>query len=79
MKAELGVCNGEIEHDATANLKLEDSLKNWIRKKSFTNILHTFQTTELLRVSDKVHTYKLKKPITARNKLFLKKMGIAFE
>lgn len=78
MKAELAICNGDQQHDSAANLKLEKSLKNWLRKKSFVNILQTFQTTELIKVSDENHTYKLKNPITARNKLFLEKMGITF-
>jgi len=79
MKSELGVCNGDSKHDSVENLKLENSLKDWIRASSSDRILQTFQATELLCVSDKAHTYQPGKPITARNRLFLERLGVRLE
>ena len=74
---QLAIPNGEREHDLNDNLKIERSLLNWLRKTSFANIVRSYKTTKVDVIKDvDGHCYKLPKPITKRNQLFLELLGI---
>lgn len=76
MNTSLGVPNGDRNHDLKANLNQEVSLKNWIRKKSYSFILESFERKYItvIRTGNKV--YRLDKMQTKRDKLFLEKFGV---
>ena len=42
INSKLGKCNGDWIHDSAENLKLENSLKNWLRQSSLDDILQAF-------------------------------------
>lgn len=76
MIQELGEPNGDTEHDLKTNLDKERKLRNWLRDKSLHFILNWFDTTECTRVSTKMRQKRLRSEITARDQLFLTKLGI---
>ena len=73
----LAMPNGDRKHDLVENLKEEKALLNWLRKKSFVNVLGAYKTTEIITIQEgQGKKYKLSKPIIGRNLLFLNKLGI---
>lgn len=74
-KETLGIPNGDAEHDHTENLKLENNLKNWIRKTSMHNILRWYDAIEQTDVNGAVHK-KWRTEDTKRDRLFIEKLGI---
>lgn len=79
MKSSLGVPNGDRDHDLKANLTQEVSLKNWIRKKSYSFILESFERKYVTVIRTGRRVYRLNKLQTKRDKLFLEKFGVVQE
>lgn len=76
MKASLGVPNGDRTHDLKVNLNQEVSLKNWIRKKSYSFILESFERKNVTVIKAGHKVFRLNKWQTKRDKLFLEKFGV---
>lgn len=76
MIQELGVATGEHEHDLQRNLNAEIKLKNWLKNNSLRFILEWFDTVECTTVSTKLRQKRLKSELTARDRLFLTKLGV---
>ena len=76
MKRELGLPNGDKEHDNQKSMKLQLDLKRWLRKNSIANILDAFDTTEIENIRVDGKSSKMTNSTTARDKLFLNKLGI---
>ena len=76
MKANLGVPNGDRYHDLKSNLNQETTQKNWIRKKSYSFILESFERKYVTVVKADHKVFRLNKMQTKRDKLFLEKLGV---
>jgi hypothetical protein len=76
MKKLLGVKNGDPGHDAAANLKLESKLKSWLENSPIYLVLQWFDTVEGVKVSSKLISKRWTTEITARDRMFLGKMGV---
>ena len=76
MNSSLGVPNGDRNHDLKASLNQEVSLKNWIRKKSYSFILESFERKYITVIRTGNKFYRLNKMQTKRDKLFLEKFGV---
>jgi transposase len=76
MKKTLGVKNGNPEHDAADNLKLEKKLKAWLDNSPIYIVLQWFDTVEGAKVSSKLISKRWTTEITSRDKMFLKKLGV---
>ena len=76
MKNTLGVKNGDPEHDAVANLKLENKLKAWLDNFPIYLVLQWFDTVEGVKVSSKLTSKRWTTEITSRDRLFLDKLGV---
>lgn len=76
MKQELGEPNGDREHDLKKNLDAERKLLRWLEDNSLHRVLNWFDTTESTTVSTKLRQKQLRPEITARDRLFLTKLGI---
>lgn len=76
MKATLGVPNGDRNHDLKTNLNQEVALKNWIRKKSYSFILESFERKYVTVINADHRVFRLNKMHTKRDKLFLEKFGV---
>jgi transposase len=76
MKKSLGAMNGNPEHDAAANLKLEKKLKAWLDDSPVYIVLQWFDTVEGVKVSSKLISKRWTTEITARDRMFLEKMGV---
>jgi transposase len=77
MKPLLGVKNGVPDHDTAANLKLEKKLKGWLDNSPIYLVLQWFDTVDGINVSSKLTAKRWTTEITARDKLFLKKLGVS--
>jgi len=77
VKQPLGIKNGDPKHDTEAVLKLERKLKGWLDNTPIYLILQWFDTVEGVKVSSKLLTKRWTTEITARDKLFLDKLGVA--
>ena len=77
MKKPLGVMNGDPEHDAAENLKLERKLKAWLDESPVYIVLQWFDTVEGVKVSTKLTSKRWTTEITARDRMFLEKLGVA--
>jgi hypothetical protein len=71
----LGVKNGNPEHDAAANLKLEKALKSWLDNSPIYLVLQWFYTVEGVKISSN-SSKRWTTEITSRDRMFLEKMGI---
>ena len=78
MKKVLGVMNGDLVHDAAANIKLEKKLKHWLDDSPIYLVLQWFDTIEGVKVSSKLASKRWTTEITSRDKLFLEKLGVSF-
>jgi hypothetical protein len=76
MKKPLGVLNGDPAHDASANIKLEKKLKAWLDDSPIYIVLQWFDTVEGVKVSSKLTSKRWTTEITARDKMFLEKLGV---
>jgi transposase len=77
MKKHLGVMNGDPAHDAAANLKLEKKLNAWLDESPIYIVLQWFDTVEGVKVSTKLTSRRWTTEITARDRMFLEKLGVA--
>ncbi len=77
MKQTLGNTNGDKEHDSKDNIQLEQKLKSWLDNTPLYLQLQWFDTVEEVNVSSKLHTKRWTTEITARDKLYLQKLGIS--
>ena len=78
MKKLLGVKNGDPTHDTVANLSLEKKLKGWLDNSPIYLVLQWFDTVEGVKVSSKLISKRWTTEITARDRMFLEKLGVAF-
>ena len=76
MKPALGVKNGDPEHDTAKNIKLEKSLKGWLDHSPVYLVLQWFDAIEGVKVSSKLRSKRWTTEITARDRLFLKILGV---
>ena len=76
MKKVLGVKDGNPEHDAATNLKLEKKLKAWLENSPVYIVLQWFDTVEGVKVSSKLISKRWSTEITSRDKMFLDKLGV---
>jgi transposase len=76
MKKLLGVKNGDPAHDAEINLKLERNLKCWLDNSPIYLVLQWFDTIDGVNISSKLLSKRWTTEITARDKMFLEKMGV---
>lgn len=76
MKPQLGVESGNPFHDSKANLKQETKLKTWLNNTPIYLILQWFDTVERTKVSSKLVSKRWTTEITARDRMFLEKLGV---
>jgi hypothetical protein len=76
MKPVLGVKNGDPEHDLKTNLDLEMKLKNWLDNTPLYLQLQWFDVVESVEVSSALRTRRFTTEITARDRLYLDRLGI---
>jgi hypothetical protein len=76
MKKLLGAKNGDPAHDAAENLALERKLKSWLENSPIYLVLQWFDTIEDVKVSSKLLSKRWTTEITARDKMFLEKIGV---
>jgi len=76
MKDSLGVPNGDPKHDSAVNIKLEKKLKAWLDNSPIYLVLQWFDTIEGIKVSSKLSSKRWSTEVTARDKLFLDKLGV---
>ena len=76
MKGELGVPNGDASHDSKTNLDAELELRRWLEKRSMHNTLLWFDAYETFVVSTDITKRKWGTESTARDRLFLNKLGM---
>ena len=76
IKSTLGKPNGDPAHDLKENLKLEAKLKTWLENTPVYLTLQWFDTIEEVEVSYKLKTKRWSTEMTARDRLFLSKLGI---
>jgi hypothetical protein len=76
MKKTLGEKNGNPDHDAAANIKLEKKLKAWLENSPIYIVLQWFDTVEGVKVSSKLISKRWTTEITSRDKIFLEKLGV---
>jgi hypothetical protein len=76
MKKLLGAKNGDLAHDAAANLALERKLKSWLENSPIYLVLQWFDSVEGVKVSSKLLSKRWMTEITARDRMFLAKLGV---
>ena len=76
MIRELGQPTGDPKHDLKKALDDEKKLQTWLRNNSLRVILEWFDTTECTEVSVQLRKRRLRSEITARDRLFLSRLGI---
>ena len=76
MKKLLGAKNGDPAHDTAENLALERKLKSWLENSPIYLVLQWFDTVEDVKVSSKLLSKRWTTEITARDKMFLVKLGV---
>ncbi|MBD5560226.1 MAG: hypothetical protein HDQ87_07720 [Clostridia bacterium] len=76
MIRELGQPTGDLKHDLKKVLDDEKKLQTWLRNNSLRVILEWFDTTECTEVSVQLRKKRLRSEVTARDRLFLSKLGI---
>ena len=63
-------------HDSNEQIKLQQKLKSWLRKKSVANILDAFDTTDIYEVGFEGKSSKMVDSTIARSRLFLEMLDI---
>ena len=76
LKRELVVPNGDSMHDSNEQIKLQQKLKSWLRKKSVSNILDAFDTTDISEVGFEGKSSKMTDSTIAQSRLFLEMLDI---
>jgi len=76
IKVGLGEPNGDPVHDLKENLKLEKKLKTWLDTTPVYLVLQWFDSIEEIQVSNKLKTKRWSTELTARDRLFLEKLGV---
>lgn len=76
IKQVLAVENGDPAHDTQTNLKLEKKLKSWMNNTPQYLQLQWFDTVENVDVSVKLKRKRWTTEITARDALYLDKLGV---
>lgn len=76
IRKRLGIPNGDTKHDNKKTLQNELSLRNWLNNRSYNEILQWFDVVEERSVSDIIRKKRWNTETTARDKLFLEKLGI---
>jgi transposase len=77
IKKLLAIKNGNSEHDTAANLKMEKKLKGWLENSPIYLVLQWFDTVEGVNVSSKLMAKRWTTEITARDRMFLEKLGVS--
>ncbi len=72
----LGRANGEPSHDMKGNLDDEKALGTWLANTPIYLQLQWFDTVECTKVSSELRNKRWSTEITARDKMFLDKLGI---
>ena len=75
----LGKENGDPIHDRKENLKLEEKLLTWMKNTPVYLTLQWFDTVESVKVSSKLLSRRWTTETTARDRLFLAKLGMDAE
>jgi hypothetical protein len=75
MKKLLGEKNGDPAHDASETLALERKLKSWLENSPIYLVLQWFDTVEDVKVLSKLLSKRWTTEITARDRMFLVKLG----
>ena len=68
--------NGDRNHNLKTNINQEVSLKNWLRKKSYSFILELFERKYITVIRTGHRVYRLNKMQTKHDKIFLEKFGV---
>lgn len=76
LKQLLGKPNGEAGHDTKGNLDDEKALKSWLQNTPIYLQLQWFDTVENTSVSSELRNKRWSTEVTARDSLFLEKLGI---
>ena len=76
MKERLGVENGDPKHDLKTNINKEKKLKSWLVNTPTYLILQWFDTLESVEISRQLSKKRWSTEMTARDKLFLKELGL---
>ena len=76
LKAELGVKNGNRGHDLKVNLDKEKALRSWLDNTSIQEILDWFDAVEKVDVTTPYAKQVWTTEVTARDKMFLEKLGV---
>lgn len=76
LKQLLGKPNGEAIHDTKGNLDDEKSLKSWLQNTPIYLQLQWFDTVENTSVSYELRNKRWSTEVTARDNMFLEKLGI---
>ena len=77
MKGVLDVKNGDPAHDTVGILAMERKLKSWLCNTPIYLVLQWFDAVEGVQVSSKLMSRRWTTEITARDRMFLKKLGMA--
>lgn len=76
LKQLLGEPNGDTNHDTKGNLDDEKALKSWLENTPIYLQLQWFDTVENTTVSSELHNKRWSTEVTARDSMFLDKLGI---
>ena len=76
MKENLGKKNGDPKHDLDENLKAEKRVLSWLNNKSLHQILLWFDAIETTTIRHNKKVYSWTTELTARDRLFLEKLGM---
>ena len=77
LKQSLGKNNGDAEHDTKAVLDAENKLRSWLENTPLYLQLQWFDTVESVEVSNKLKSKRWTTEITARDSLYLEKLGVS--
>lgn len=76
LKETLGCPNGDEQHDKKAVLAAEKKLRSWLENTSLHQVLQWFDVVETTDVSVKQRQRRWSSEMTARDQLFLEKLGV---
>lgn len=76
LKQLLGEPNGDASHDTKENLDDEKALKSWLQNTPIYLQLQWFDTVETTTVSSELRSKRWSTEVTARDNMFLDKLGI---
>lgn len=79
LKEELGKENGDPNHDSKNNLKKEAELKSWLNNTPLYLQLQWFDVIERVDISANLKKHRWTSAITARDALYLQKLGVELD